>query len=415
MDQKKIQFLKNLSTGLVVVAVVFAFLIAGIRIFGIQVYGVLTGSMEPTYPTGSLIYVKAVDASKLRVNDVITFSISPNVIATHRIVEIVPDETYPTIVRYRTKGDANRDVDASLVSANNIIGKALFAIPQLGYLASYIQQPPGIYVAILVCGLMIAFVFYTDSLENKQKNEQSVQDSDKAHFGLVTLINRFSRKILGKPLIKEKTPADSSFRQGYIPQQSVPQPAQYMSPQQAVQQPAQYMPPQQAVQQPAQYVSPQQSMQQPAQYVPPQQAVQQPAQYASPQQLYSPPNSLRGQSPQSLQQNFSPQMYRQPYYGAQNYPQQGYQQQRIAQEYSTQWQQPYYPQQGGQLPQQLQSQLCYPQQYYVQHDHGQSPYQPNGNVKRPYNVVPQNAQQGAPLSTEQEMYAQPRRRYTGQK
>ena len=169
MDTKTMRILKTLSTGLVILAIIFAFLIAGIRIFGIQVYGVLTGSMEPTHPTGSLIYVKRTDASDLRVNDVITFSISPNVIATHRIVEIVPDESNPTIVRYRTKGDANNDVDASLVSANNIIGKVMFSIPQLGYIASFIQQPPGIYVAILVCGLMIAFVFYTDSLEKKQK------------------------------------------------------------------------------------------------------------------------------------------------------------------------------------------------------------------------------------------------------
>lgn len=172
MNIKTIRVLKNAATIMVIVSMIFAFFIAGIRIFGVQVYGVLTGSMEPAYPTGSLIYVKKVDAQDLRVNDVITFSISPNVIATHRIVEIVPDEANPTILRYRTKGDANKDVDAALVSAGNIIGKAMFAIPKLGYLANYIQQPPGIYVAILVCGLMIAFVFYTDSLENKQKTQK---------------------------------------------------------------------------------------------------------------------------------------------------------------------------------------------------------------------------------------------------
>ena len=197
MNEKQIRYLKALSAGLVVVAMVFAFLIAGIRIFGVQVYGVLTGSMEPAYPTGSLIYVKDVDASKLRVNDVITFSVSPGVIATHRIVEVVPDENNPSILRYRTKGDANRDVDAALVGENNIIGKAMFAIPQLGYLANYIQQPPGIYVAILVCGLMIAFVFYTDSLDSKQKEQNQAQPKeDKQPSGLVTAINKLSQKYL---------------------------------------------------------------------------------------------------------------------------------------------------------------------------------------------------------------------------
>lgn len=242
MDQKKIRTLKNISTGMVVLAVVFAFLIAGVRLFGVQVFGVLTGSMEPTYPTGSLIYVKPVDARDLRVNDVITFSISPNVIATHRIVEIVPDEQNPSVVRYRTKGDANNDVDASLVSANNIIGKALFAVPQMGYIASYIQEPPGIYVAILVCGLMIALVFYTDSLENKQNQAaQNPQSAGKPAFDPVALINQAAQKLLGKPLIKQKDPeAEQPLWQSYTPSQNPVQPAsgypQQMSQMQQVQQ-----------------------------------------------------------------------------------------------------------------------------------------------------------------------------------
>ena len=242
MDQKRIRFLKGLSTALVVAAMVFAFLIAGIRIFGVQVYGVLTGSMEPSYPTGSLIYVKPVDAADLRVNDVITFSISPGVIATHRIVEVVWDEQRPGLLSYRTKGDANKDVDASLVSANNIIGKAMFAIPQLGYVANYIQQAPGIYIAILVCGLMIAFVFYTDSLDDKQKKQVPQLVEDKPGFDLAAAINQLSQKLLGKAIIKQQAPPEPVGHQGYVPQQPMMQtpyqpqyPMQYQYPQQGYQ------------------------------------------------------------------------------------------------------------------------------------------------------------------------------------
>ena len=214
---------------------IFAFLIAGIRIFGVQVYGVLTGSMEPSYPTGSLIYVKRVDASDLRVNDVITFSISPNVIATHRIVEIVPDESNPAILRYRTKGDANKDVDASLVSANNIIGKAMFAIPKLGYLASFIQQPPGIYVAILVCGLMIAFVFYTDSLDSKQKStfQRSTRRSYQTQKHLQTAQQRKYSQQREHPQQRDYqqqrsySQQDTYLQQGYSPRTNYPQRGTY--------------------------------------------------------------------------------------------------------------------------------------------------------------------------------------------
>ncbi len=306
MNQKTIRFLKNLSTGMVVIAIVFAFLIAGIRILGFEVFGVLTGSMEPTYPTGSLIYVKDVDPADLRVNDVITFSISPNVIATHRIVEIVPDEQYPTIVRYRTKGDANKDVDASLVSAGNIIGKAMFAVPQLGYLASYIQQPPGIYVAILVCGLMIAFVFYTDSLENKQKQSegQPQQPDEKKGFDLVGLINKASMKLLKRPLIEQKQ--EESLNQGYTPAQ--PQQMQYPQYQQPMQYPQGYPQQMQQPQQGQQMYYPQ--YQQPMQY--PQGYPQQMQQPQQGQQMYYP------QYQQPMQYQGYPQQMQQPQQGQQN-------------------------------------------------------------------------------------------------
>lgn len=203
MNRQLIKMLKGLSTVMVVLSILFAFLISGVRILGFDVFGVLTGSMEPAYPVGSLIYVKPVDASELRVNDVITFSVTPGVIATHRIVEVVPDENNPLVVRYRTKGDANNDVDAALVSAGNIVGKVMFCVPVLGQMASYIQEPPGLYVAILVCGLMIAFVFFTDSLDEKQKKHRK-KSAKKNGFDWAPIVNPISELILGRPLIRRK-------------------------------------------------------------------------------------------------------------------------------------------------------------------------------------------------------------------
>jgi len=223
VNHKTIKVLKTATTCMVAIAILFAFLISGIRIFGVQVFGVLTGSMEPTYPTGSLIYVKAVDANQLRVNDVITFSLSPNVIATHRIVEVVPDENNPSIVRFRTKGDANNEVDSSLVSAGNIVGKVMFAVPRLGYVASYIQQPPGLYVAILICALMVGFVFYTDSLESGKKKTQE----NRSGVDVPGVLKRLGEIVLRKPAAKPQKPAaveSPVFRQGYVPQQQNGQP-----------------------------------------------------------------------------------------------------------------------------------------------------------------------------------------------
>ena len=180
MSESNKKTLRTITTILVCLAIVFAFFISIIRVFGFKVYGVLTGSMEPAYPTGSLIYVRDVDPNTLRIGDVITFSLSPNVIATHRIVDIVADENNPNMRRFQTKGDANNSVDASLVNPTHIIGKVAFSVPYLGDIANYIQNPPGTYVAILVSGVLIFLVFLTDAATSEkfkflQKKEAAPQ------------------------------------------------------------------------------------------------------------------------------------------------------------------------------------------------------------------------------------------------
>ena len=152
------------TSALVVLAVLLALLLVGARLVGLQVFTVLSGSMEPTYHTGSLIYVKKVDATKLSEGTVITFMLDEDTIATHRIVGVVPDEDDPSVIRYRTKGDANENEDGGLVHYKNVVGTPVFTIPKLGYLANYIQHPPGTYVAISVGALILLLMFLPELL-----------------------------------------------------------------------------------------------------------------------------------------------------------------------------------------------------------------------------------------------------------
>ena len=124
----------NIVTGVIVaLAVLLAVALLGVRLIGFQVFAVLSGSMEPTYHVGSLIYVKDVDYTQLEAGDVITFMLDEDTVATHRIVEVVPDETDSSVLRFRTKGDANEAVDGSLVHYKNVVGTPVFTIPKLGY------------------------------------------------------------------------------------------------------------------------------------------------------------------------------------------------------------------------------------------------------------------------------------------
>ena len=170
-----------LTTVLVVIAVLLAVLLAGPRLVGMDVFTVLSGSMEPAYHTGSLIYVKDVDPFEIEPGQVITFMLSEDTVATHRVVGIVPDEDEPGTIRFRTKGDANNVEDGSLVHYKNIIGTPVFTIPQLGYLANYIQNPPGMYLAISAGAILLMMVFIPDLFikEEEAPNPRRKKQKDK--------------------------------------------------------------------------------------------------------------------------------------------------------------------------------------------------------------------------------------------
>lgn len=151
-----------ITTVLVVLIVILAILLVGVRLVGFRVFTVLSGSMEPTYHVGSLIYVKDVDYRQLEAGDVITFMLDENTVATHRIIQVVPDEDEPEVLRFATQGDANDAPDGTLVHYKNVVGTPVFTIPKLGYVANYIQNPPGTYIAISGAAILLLLMFLPD-------------------------------------------------------------------------------------------------------------------------------------------------------------------------------------------------------------------------------------------------------------
>ena len=159
----------GITTILVTLVVILAILLVGVRLIGLQPYVVLSGSMEPTYHVGSLVYVKDVDYKELTVGDPITFMINENTVVTHRIIEVLVDEEDPDTIRYFTQGDANNAPDGTSVHYRNIIGKPVWTIPYLGYVSNYIQTPPGKYVAMAAGAMLILLVFLPDVFADDKK------------------------------------------------------------------------------------------------------------------------------------------------------------------------------------------------------------------------------------------------------
>ena len=152
-----------LSTVLVAAMVVLAVALVGVRLVGFEVFSVLSGSMEPAYHVGSLIWVQEREASEVQVGDPITFVLNEDLdVATHRVIEIDAENQH-----FYTQGDANDAPDGSPVHFNNLIGVPVFTVPYLGYFVSWIQSPPGTYIAIIVAVAVVALMVISSVFDKK--------------------------------------------------------------------------------------------------------------------------------------------------------------------------------------------------------------------------------------------------------
>lgn len=110
------------------------------RFFGYHIYSVVSGSMEPAIPTGSLVYIKEAEPEGIAVGDVIAFygAADSASIITHRVVEnrVVMGE-------FSTKGDANQTPDMNPVPYARLIGKVERSISEAGKIAAVFTSTKG--------------------------------------------------------------------------------------------------------------------------------------------------------------------------------------------------------------------------------------------------------------------------------
>lgn len=182
----------GITTLFVCVMVLLAIALVGVRLVGLTPYSVLSGSMEPTYHVGSLIYVKDIEPKDIEVGMPITFVVNEDLlVATHRVVDIevqetrmetvtdeegnpILDENGQTVQQevtldeptyyFQTKGDANDDVDGSAVHYKNVVGTPVFSIPLLGYLSSWLQTRQGMIMGISIALVVVMLTFLPDML-----------------------------------------------------------------------------------------------------------------------------------------------------------------------------------------------------------------------------------------------------------
>ena len=121
-------------------------------VFGYRLYLVLSGSMNPTFDTGTLLFVRPAEPGTIEKGDIITFSSSGGgTSTTHRVVKV--DESQG--LEYTTRGDANTVDDPNPVPEENVIGRVHGYVPYLGYLIGFARTTLGVTCLLFVPGVLV--------------------------------------------------------------------------------------------------------------------------------------------------------------------------------------------------------------------------------------------------------------------
>lgn len=139
---------------LVLVIALTAFLFIGkmnggkTTLFGSEIMVVLSGSMSPTFDTGSIVAVKPTKFEEIQKGDIVTFRNEDDLTVTHRVVAISDG-------KLTTRGDANNGDDSMPVTADRLIGKVQYSVPLIGYLIEFIRSKVGMLVFLGVPGIYL--------------------------------------------------------------------------------------------------------------------------------------------------------------------------------------------------------------------------------------------------------------------
>ena len=138
------------------------------KLFGYQIYNVLTQSMEPAMPVGSAIYVKRCDPQALRQGEIITYRLSEatGLVETHRVVE--NDTQAKQLI---AKGDANALPDVDPVSYERVVGKVVVCIPVLGTVSEMLHSGPGVTACVAIFALAIILWTLADKTKKRERSK----------------------------------------------------------------------------------------------------------------------------------------------------------------------------------------------------------------------------------------------------
>ena len=152
-----------------------------VNLFGYSLFRVVTGSMEPTIPVGSLLVCKHVGMEAVQSEDIICFRAQESAIfgqmMTHRVTGVFPMADGSLL--FETRGDANLTADGFLVSQTNFVGKVIWhtgASSVLSSILSFCSNKIGFLACIVVPILILGGLLMKDCVNNIRSELQKAMD-----------------------------------------------------------------------------------------------------------------------------------------------------------------------------------------------------------------------------------------------
>ncbi len=145
-------------------------------VFGIKIFCIISGSMEPNISINDLVIIKEVPQNEINSKDIISFTVNGETI-THRIENISTDESGDLV--YTTKGDANNIEDADTIKFEDIEGKYIGKIPKIGKIILVLKSKTTLGIVLLVLILLYIFEQKSNEKKIKRSNERIEYDENK--------------------------------------------------------------------------------------------------------------------------------------------------------------------------------------------------------------------------------------------
>ncbi len=161
--------MKTLKNHWFLIMIIVAMIAAVMFIFtALPVFRVATGSMEPTLPVGSFVYVAPVDADTLKPGNIIMFQqADDDHPTTHTFYGYADDGSL------MTKGDANPtpDVHTPPLTQDEVLGQVMLVNPLLA--PTFWLSQRGVLIFAFVVGSI--FMFWMSTRVGNNDNEDEVQ------------------------------------------------------------------------------------------------------------------------------------------------------------------------------------------------------------------------------------------------